>query len=122
MRHPTFSRVPEFHPRLVPRRHRPAGGLGKSKLKQFTLVRPYPTPKGDQATLAKFLGGFGLYDSASSFSWKPRRGGAALTWGSVTTFNLFANMQALNLNVPCGLATPNFVTNRLSNYPGGCLA
>ena len=79
------------------------GGLGKSKLKQFTLACPYPTSKGNRATLAKFFGDPGLYDSVNPFSRRPRRSGTALTWEFVTTFNPFANMQALNLNAPCGL-------------------
>jgi len=80
------------------------GTLEKSRLKEFSLICPYPTSEDDRAVLAEFFEDSGLCDSVESFTWKPTLDGGAPTWEFVTTLDSFANIQALDLNASCGSA------------------
>lgn len=77
------------------------GTLGESKLRQFTLICPYPTSEDDQAALAEFFDDSGLYDTVDTFSWVPPPDEEAPTWEFVTILGPFANMQTLVLDGPC---------------------
>ena len=77
------------------------GTLRESKLRQFSLICPYPASE-DHEQIARFFDHSGLHSSVQNFSWEPPLHGGPLTWGFITTLSRFANMRALSLEFPCG--------------------
>ena len=73
-----------------------------TKLKEFSLVGPYPTSPDDQNALSKFFGEAELHQNLKALSWVPYPGEPGPSWGFITTLYRFNNLNALALGDGCG--------------------